>query len=509
MNSMCLRFVGFSVAFLGCADVAPPADGPDDSFLAAAGKSDTGGIAPDGPAACGVVYLANNATREVLATPFPDGVGLSPRAVDNILYAQLGDDGIEGTTDDQSFTDLYLLDAVPFIGPLAFEKLLTYAKAEGYATEECTPCRHRNWQGRRVGIATVGMPTSIAGSPGRLHAAYQGEGGLSFAYGFRNPGWEWTTSTAADRSHMVDEAGRVGTSSALVVDDEGRSYIAYQDRENDRLKLAISTPASPFPDNDYDSGLHAVWETSVVEEAEGTGFTPAVALGESGGIYIVYGNESSGSLRLASREAGAEAWRFEDVDTEVSLGTGFSIAVSQDRVYVAYRGFASTLRVAHRDSGGPFTVTEVDEHGGYGPDIAVDRLGGVHVSYAAVDTSSTPWRESVRYAHRPPDARPADWSVRPLEDLEEGASGRPTSMVLDQAGTPWIAYSDGPTNSTITVARRELGGGFILEPLPRDVAGTNVSLTLNPASGPFQTLHVFYFANSSYFHSFLGCSFAL
>lgn len=110
----------------GCSSVKE--DGRDDSFLGGGGKGDTGGIAEGTYEAQLVLGVANTASLEVLGESPPEGVGLSQRTVDNIGNVRLGDDGLPGTADDGRFRSLAELDAVPFVGPIAFEKLLAYAE---------------------------------------------------------------------------------------------------------------------------------------------------------------------------------------------------------------------------------------------------------------------------------------------------------------------------------------------------------------------------------------------
>jgi N-acetylneuraminic acid mutarotase len=122
-------FVCCAVALAACSGQAVPEDGRDDSFLGS-GKADTGGIAEGTPEAIGVLKLANTASYEVLSDP--GEVGLSQRAADNIIAYRIGDDGIGGTADDATFQTLAQLDAIPFIGPIAFQRLLKYAQSHGF-----------------------------------------------------------------------------------------------------------------------------------------------------------------------------------------------------------------------------------------------------------------------------------------------------------------------------------------------------------------------------------------
>jgi hypothetical protein len=116
------RLPGFIVLIL-CASLAacgagPDEDAIDDSFLTG-GKADD--LAADGPLARGVLKLANEASLEVLT----DDVGLGSRVAGNIVDAR----------EAQPFTTLAQLDAVPYVGGKAFDKLAAYAEANGYVPE--------------------------------------------------------------------------------------------------------------------------------------------------------------------------------------------------------------------------------------------------------------------------------------------------------------------------------------------------------------------------------------
>jgi hypothetical protein len=113
----------------GCVG-GPTEDGRDDSF--GDDKADSGKVAEGSRQAKGVLRVANEVSLEVLREDPPDGVGLADRPVDNIGDVRLGDDGTPGTADDGHFDTLAELDAVPFVGPIAFKKLLAYAEANGF-----------------------------------------------------------------------------------------------------------------------------------------------------------------------------------------------------------------------------------------------------------------------------------------------------------------------------------------------------------------------------------------
>jgi hypothetical protein len=122
MKCSLVTALSISCAF-GCVANAPVEDGRDDSFTSDA-KADTGGIVDGSPEAQQVLALVNRATRELLDVE----VGLAEDAAKNIAAYRLGDDELPDTLDDELFDTLVELDAVPFVGPVAFGKLLAFAQ---------------------------------------------------------------------------------------------------------------------------------------------------------------------------------------------------------------------------------------------------------------------------------------------------------------------------------------------------------------------------------------------
>src|SRR5205085_2202535 len=85
-------------------------------------KTDTAGIVEGSPAALAVLALANDSSEAKLVSD----IGLSANAAHNIA------------TYGSTFASLAELDAVPYVGPIAFHKLLAYAKANGLVDTTAT-----------------------------------------------------------------------------------------------------------------------------------------------------------------------------------------------------------------------------------------------------------------------------------------------------------------------------------------------------------------------------------
>ncbi|MBL8953233.1 MAG: hypothetical protein JNK82_20815 [Myxococcaceae bacterium] len=80
-------------------------------------------------AADGAAVLALVNYPGTSAVVLDDDVGLDTRAAKNIIAARDGADGLELTNDDRLFASIAALDVVPYVGDLAFERLVKFAKA--------------------------------------------------------------------------------------------------------------------------------------------------------------------------------------------------------------------------------------------------------------------------------------------------------------------------------------------------------------------------------------------
>lgn len=103
------------------------ADDRNDHFVSD-GKAD-GASSEGSPEARGVLAVVNTLSPDAL----DDDVGLDSRAAKNIARHRNG--ATASASDDDPFDTLAELDAVPFVGPVAFGKLLDYAHAHGFVAE--------------------------------------------------------------------------------------------------------------------------------------------------------------------------------------------------------------------------------------------------------------------------------------------------------------------------------------------------------------------------------------
>ena len=142
------HLIPICLVFAACGAPATE-DGPNDSFLSD-GKADAFGVTEGSPEALGVLALVNGADYATLH----DHAKVEKRAAKNIVAHRDGSDGIDGTADDNPFDTLKELDAIPYVGPAAFKKLLAYARAQGFVVDWQSDIPTGNFSSR----TTVSMP---------------------------------------------------------------------------------------------------------------------------------------------------------------------------------------------------------------------------------------------------------------------------------------------------------------------------------------------------------------
>ena len=87
-------------------------------------------IVEGSPDAFGILdLLADRATTVALLDL---DVGLDRRAATNLIVHRDGADGVPGTADDDAFGSIAEVDAIPYVGPTALERLRAYAQAHGF-----------------------------------------------------------------------------------------------------------------------------------------------------------------------------------------------------------------------------------------------------------------------------------------------------------------------------------------------------------------------------------------
>ena len=244
---MAKRWIALLVCALGagCAlGSDDEVDGEGDAFLVD-GKSDTGGVADGSPEAAAVLEVANRTSEALLARAVGDGgAGLDKRAAANIAATRLGADGAQGTDDDETFTRLAELDAVPFVGPIAFQKLLAYAMTPARVDAAPGPACDR----------PVATPPAGKHNPGkRCTVCHTGNGSAPrwTAAGTLYSDAAGTTAVAGATIHIIDAAG---TELRLVTADNGNFWTSTP------LAYPVRVRASRCPDGAEMPEPIAAWD---------------------------------------------------------------------------------------------------------------------------------------------------------------------------------------------------------------------------------------------------------
>ncbi len=147
-------------ALSACADVPiddTPADPADAAFLTADGKADEAGRVEGSPEARGILRVANELSQQKLGAS--TGVGLGTRVAKNLVKAR-------------PFETLAELDAVPYVGPVALEKLLAWARERGFVPAAETGrhsahADHVGWSGYWWSMLNGELALGWSGTGGR------------------------------------------------------------------------------------------------------------------------------------------------------------------------------------------------------------------------------------------------------------------------------------------------------------------------------------------------------
>ncbi len=260
--------------------------------------------------------------------------------------------------------------------------------------------------------------------------------------------------------------GQNGWSSALVAegyfygpldvatDPEGRIHIVYHDHQAPNfnpnvgdLAHAVRQDASwavePLANRGHDG-----WDARLVFDANGALHASAVdPLDFNGRGVEYYLLTPDGALVVEAVGSAPQTYRFA---TAIALGPDGEPRISYFDLN------ASRLRLATRAGPGDWTLETVDDAAGTGAfsSLKIDPKGGLHLSYFESDGGPA-FADAgrIKYAFRPnPDA---PWRIEVIDRLDQVFSGftgarNLTSLALDSAGNPWVAYSD---ESVLKLAR--------------------------------------------------------
>lgn len=333
----------------GCAAYGSdePGDSLDDSFVEPDGKGDAFGVAEGSCLAIGVLEVVHRLTLEELDHQVP----LNARAARNIVAARA----------NGPIQTLEELDAIPYVGPSAFNALANYAEAEGFVRNDGSVCTQDTPVcGNGVVESTELCDTGLFWGEGscpdscRDHNACTIErrvGEQCMAY------CEYTEITQCmdddgccpsacntfsdnDCSPVVTEIqvlanetfGYVFDNNALAIDSNNRPHVVTGAN-------AQSDAAAPITYYHY-NGTAAVSSRVAIY----TGFSgfPCIALNSNDEPFVCYRDDDDVSeLRVAragsSRVPENLSWRIERAASKISVSAGSMRFDGQGRLHLLYR----------------------------------------------------------------------------------------------------------------------------------------------------------------------------
>jgi plastocyanin len=261
----------------------------------------------------------------------------------------------------------------------------------------------------------------------------------------------WTRSVVAD-----DQKGLGGgDETAIVVDGEGVHHVAWT--EEDALYYSNNAGGAEFskPEEVASDVLGGV--SLIAEPGAGVAIS-----------FLQAGAEAGSLVRVAFHRAGGWA-----VQTAAEAGrghqSGTAIGFVGSAILVAYGDSGRTMVAG--SSGATWSSEVVDERGGIGVSIDVDKQRNPHLAYSTSEGQ-------VKHAH---SISGGPWEVSQVGD---GADG-PTSIAVDDQGVHHVAWQ---TRAGLSYASNE-GGEF----RPEEVPGTESAELPRIGAGAQGTVYLAWF----------------
>jgi hypothetical protein len=257
----------------------------------------------------------------------------------------------------------------------------------------------------------------------------------------------WDISTVADGYYYGPLDIAVGPDGVAKVTWHDHQAGSFQAHLGD-IELGIRT-ADGWDHLTLGDGGHDGWDTRMIIDDEGVLHAAGIDPMEFDGDGVEYYRlDTNGDVTVEQVGSGPLSYKFAvSVDTD-SAGTAYVTYHDQD---------SNDLILAERGDAG-WSLETVDAEGSAGQfaELAIDNSDRIHISYVTQTGNNT---AVVKYATR--GAGESDWTITDVDTLDnifygfEGAR-EITSISIDSAGNPWIAYSD---ESTLKLAVGD-GSGF-------------------------------------------------
>jgi len=215
-----------------------------------------------------------------------------------------------------------------------------------------------------------GMYTSVATAPdGTVWAAYYDIGARNLRYGKRtvtSDGVQWKNDLADVGEGMTQDAGLF---SSVAIDARGKPIIAHYDRGSQTLRVA-HYKGGVFTGEVVDRGEDLLPEDTGGELVEANVGMHARIQYANGKEYIAYYDKTNGDLKLAVGRSGD--YRIHTIDAEGDVGAWPDMQIRGKIVHLAYQDVGNQhLLYATGKPGEDFEITIVDRNELVGADTAL------------------------------------------------------------------------------------------------------------------------------------------
>lgn len=260
----------------------------------------------------------------------------------------------------------------------------------------------------------------------------------------------------------IDRDGTVGQFLSIARNEQGNIFVVYRDQGKNQLKMA--------------SFHQGRWNFEVVDKEPFASFDTSICVDSQGNIYISYYNFSQGYLKFATRDKGA--WLTEVVDDgqgkSNAIGGFTSIKVDPTgRVHISYIDSKNGLLkyAVRKDSSWSIETADDSEFVGNFTSLALDAGGNPYISYTVDKRPNKP----DLWLAKKLDGR---WTNELVEAAE--ITGNYNSIVVDGHSNVYISYSAMRKLKLATY----LGGQWKHELIDSGGTVTYTSLSIDEAGMP-------------------------
>jgi hypothetical protein len=232
------------------------------------------------------------------------------------------------------------------------------------------------------------------------------------------------------------------------------------------------------------------WHVETVDSTSGVGQSASLALDSSGRPHVAYSAYSVGSigegLKYARKDN--EGWKVTTVDSNPKAGRHICLVldssdhphISYDKRHPSYSNWGYPMYAYWNGEAWNITMVDSSTPGSGGPtSLAIDAAGRPHVAYYYLTGF-------VKYAAW----NGSDWSIDTVDQVGwpsmDGVREARVSLALDDSGVAHISYYNriDPTHGSLRYARRD-GNDWQVQTLETGAsAGWYVSMVLDEADRP-------------------------